>query len=333
MGKNRTGTFVFREGGKTTLVPFQTNSAGFRDRERRVEKPPGTRRVAVLGDSFVAGMAVPQEQIFSRVTEELLKDSEPPTEVLAFGVVGYSTSLELKLLEEVVVPYSPEVVVLSFFQNDPTDNHAPTSSSFAPYLRLTEDGGLEWVTPRQAGKVGGRAHTSWLNQNSRLYLWQKHQVRKIADWWKWRYRKGRKAVPRVYHSVLSPRPDDIEAAWRLTRAVLTRFADACKVRGIHLILMDIPFQEEVSEERLQASCRRYPQLCALGMDWSSSRKELTPLTQDLGIEYLDLRKPMSRHPAPASLYFEEDGHLTEAGHRFVAEVLKGRLDEFFEGLD
>src|SRR4051812_43064485 len=40
------------------------NSQGFRDREHNVQKPPGTIRVAVLGDSFRAAEQVELEQTF-----------------------------------------------------------------------------------------------------------------------------------------------------------------------------------------------------------------------------------------------------------------------------
>jgi hypothetical protein len=55
-------TFARGVASRTTTseydVEIATNAEGFRDVERPLIKPPGTTRVAVLGDSFVFGSGV-----------------------------------------------------------------------------------------------------------------------------------------------------------------------------------------------------------------------------------------------------------------------------------
>ena len=46
-------------------VQIRINSHGFRDRERTLEKPPGTWRIAALGDSVAFGWGVPTEEVFT----------------------------------------------------------------------------------------------------------------------------------------------------------------------------------------------------------------------------------------------------------------------------
>ena len=49
----------YRNDSPNFIVNYRsTNSHGQRDREREVEKPPGTRRILVLGDSVVEGAGV-----------------------------------------------------------------------------------------------------------------------------------------------------------------------------------------------------------------------------------------------------------------------------------
>ena len=49
------------------------NSAGFRDREHPLAKPPDTIRIAVLGDSFAEAVQVPLELTFWSVLEDELQ--------------------------------------------------------------------------------------------------------------------------------------------------------------------------------------------------------------------------------------------------------------------
>ena len=48
------------------------NSAGLRDREHDLGKPPGTIRIAVLGDSYAAALQVEMENAFWSVMEREL---------------------------------------------------------------------------------------------------------------------------------------------------------------------------------------------------------------------------------------------------------------------
>ena len=52
-------------------LDWRTNSQGMRDREYSVEKPPGTFRVALVGDSIGAGWGVNAEERFESILEEL----------------------------------------------------------------------------------------------------------------------------------------------------------------------------------------------------------------------------------------------------------------------
>src|SRR3954466_15012238 len=69
---------------------FRSNSQGLRGPEISVERPPGTSRVAVLGDSFVAGYGVrDQDTLTHRLAELLDIDLAPRTvQVINLGRVG-----------------------------------------------------------------------------------------------------------------------------------------------------------------------------------------------------------------------------------------------------
>lgn len=109
--------------GKFSSHGFDTsvriNTHGFRGPERGYEKPVGTRRVVVLGDSYVWGFGVEEAEIFTTLIENRLG---PKLQVINLGVSGYSTDQELLLYRNEGHRYSPDAVVLVVASNDVADN-------------------------------------------------------------------------------------------------------------------------------------------------------------------------------------------------------------------
>ena len=95
----------------------RTSGHGQRDIERTVEKPPGTQRILILGDSVVEGEGIPTiDQTMSRQLEKLYPAGT--TQVLNFGVSGYCTRAEIELLRVKGLKFQPDVVLVVFVEND-----------------------------------------------------------------------------------------------------------------------------------------------------------------------------------------------------------------------
>lgn len=95
---------------------FSTNRWGMRDREYALEKPSGTIRIAILGPSHVMGSGVADGETFEAVLEARLNQSggrASAYEVLNFGVGDYSLLQELALLDERVLAFQPDVVLIT----------------------------------------------------------------------------------------------------------------------------------------------------------------------------------------------------------------------------
>ncbi|MCK6430964.1 MAG: SGNH/GDSL hydrolase family protein [Burkholderiaceae bacterium] len=95
-----------------------TNSIGFRGREVPLQKKPSTTRILVLGDSYVWGFGVQDDEVFTSKIERLC----PRVEAVNFGVSGYSTDQELLLYRDKGAAYGADVVVLVIAGNDYEDN-------------------------------------------------------------------------------------------------------------------------------------------------------------------------------------------------------------------
>ena len=156
---------------------IRINRYGFRHGERAPAKPPGTWRVAVLGDSFIEAFQVPDEQTFCAQLERRLQDcaflADRRVEVLNFGVSGYGTAQELLMLRHYVWQYEPDLVVLAVFPGNDLRNN---SAELEPYQvrpfyhlqsgELVLDDSFRQHPDYLQGAVGVGAMQSWLDRPS-----------------------------------------------------------------------------------------------------------------------------------------------------------------------
>src|SRR5581483_12249267 len=99
-------------------VPVVINSQGFRDREHALEKPAGTKRILVLGDSFTEALQVSFEETFHARLEAALLAQGAPVEVLTMGLPGVGTAQELLVYENVGWRFAPDVVLVAWFSGN-----------------------------------------------------------------------------------------------------------------------------------------------------------------------------------------------------------------------
>ena len=115
-------------------VPVTINSLGFRDeRDYAIDKPPGTFRIVVLGDSVTFGHGTRSDTTYPYLLEQRLRAWRPDVDwqVWNLGVPGYATSQELAYLERVAERYAPDLVIVGFYPNDLTGNEVRQTPSIA----------------------------------------------------------------------------------------------------------------------------------------------------------------------------------------------------------
>lgn len=105
--------------GRYYGVSIKTNSEGLRDAEHSHEKPAGRTRVLMLGDSFVLGWGVAEEDGIPRNLDRMLNRDGNAYEVINMGVGNYNTAMEADLFEWKGLAFHPDIVVLVYFVNDP----------------------------------------------------------------------------------------------------------------------------------------------------------------------------------------------------------------------
>lgn len=119
-GEFTTRAILYKDGNPFT-INYQLNSEGFRDYNHSLQKPNGTFRIVVLGDSFTFGQGVYKlEDTNPKKLEELLNKNfgEEKYEVFNFGKRGINTKDELKILEDYGLKYNPDLVIINFYIDD-----------------------------------------------------------------------------------------------------------------------------------------------------------------------------------------------------------------------
>ncbi len=89
-------------------------------RDYEIPKPNGTVRIVFLGDSFIYGLGVNDNETLPAILESDLnsKIKNKHFECINLGVPGYNTKLEVNRLVEKGLKYQPNIVVLTYVLND-----------------------------------------------------------------------------------------------------------------------------------------------------------------------------------------------------------------------
>lgn len=103
--------------------PLTISSQGFRDKEYSLVKPPGVKRMLVLGDSFVWGYGVGDSEIFTEVLERELNARGQKWEVINTAVSGWGTDQEFLFFRDEGRLFEPDVVVLAYYLGNDWGNN------------------------------------------------------------------------------------------------------------------------------------------------------------------------------------------------------------------
>lgn len=178
----------------------EINSLGLRDREFSAVPPPGRTRIMMLGDSLTLGWGVEGNETYSKVVEDMLRNSGRDVEVINTGVGNYNTEMEVAYFLERGAKLKPHYVVLNYFINDAEP------------------------TPRD--------HSNFLSRNSRAFVYfasRLDMAMRMAS-------AGEKKDWKSYYAGLYEGDEGIGRV----AAAIERLATYCRQNGIKLYLANQP---------------------------------------------------------------------------------------------
>ncbi len=300
-------------------VTESINARGLRGPVVPHEKPDGEYRVLVLGDSFVEGYTVEDDQHSTAVMMRLLDAAPGETrfEVINAGTGGYSTDQELLFFTSEGHKYRPDLTVLVFFDNDTWYNaQSKYTVGAKPVFHLDESGNLQLQTSHVVPlSQSGSALAGFLWDHSHLY---RRIRRKLA-------RPGRLEDANAAYQM--PLSEQMIMAWRVTTEILGELKKETAEIGSGLLVVYTPgnyaIYEDVASERLE----KYGQ-AAGERDFGRVARDLEQACAEHGIPYLDLTPLLKAEAAKGNiLYFRKDGHWNLDGHRRVGEWLAAAVLE------
>ena len=275
-------------------VDISTNSDGLRGAKNYDRTPPaGTRRIAILGDSYAFGYGCNDDQVVSAVLENDLNDAPPvggrKSEVLNFGVSGYGQSEELILYRNKTRLYHPDTVILFYFENDIGNNVV------ADIFTLGKDGQVEPT---------GKSYLPGTTAEQRMYTVPPLRWFFLYSQF-WNLLRNQLSALVQRHSLdqvgLKSYNDGNAYGVALTRGLLLALSREVKSDGARFIIFIIPNNNDPTTSNFPFT----------KTEW-----------QALGMTVVD-----GRNVVDSSDYFVRDGHWRPSGHRKAAQTLKPMLLE------
>lgn len=317
------------------------NQAGWRDRDHALAKPPGTFRIAVLGDSYVEAKQVALEDTFWWRMEQELRTCQSfggrPVEVLAFGASGYGTAQEWLTLGHRVWPYEPDLVILAFLTaNDVRNNsRALDREPLRPYYQMADEQLVEdfafrttWSFVFRTSFVGQMLES--LIRSSRVAQLVNESVKVISE------------RRRLSTSTPPPQPSFMEAgvdldvyrvptdpvwkeAWAVTERLLLEMQRQVQAHGAAFHLVTLSNGPQVYPD----PALRTSFAASLGVpDLFYPDDRVARLAAGAGIPLLSLVRPLQAYADRDGVFLHGFtnsgvgvGHWNEAGHREAGRLL------------
>jgi hypothetical protein len=329
---------------------IRINSLGMREREVSLVKPSGRRRVLLIGDSVTFGTGVEAGWRFSDFMQRALGDD---VEVINAGVPGWGLDQELIYFETFAHRLDPDIVVVTFtVANDVVNDalgHLFLGSAPKPRFILDADSlrlvGVPPESPSDHRPLWKRAL-----RNSRFLLFVK---RRIDRWVYTREARllhhpearhgggpiaasgggthgthmvlpgfGRRNGDELTHwsAFENPPCPEMDAAWRVTDALISRFAADCRQQNAALILFALPPRIEV-DKRWRTGMMAHAGLDSTDLDFVQPFERLSECCRRNGIVFLHPLEAFAEGAGSRDLYHVNDSHPNRYGHALAARVL------------
>jgi lysophospholipase L1-like esterase len=270
--------------------PVRTNSLGLRDHEVGPAPKAGTVRVLALGDSQTFGNGLSLSDTWPKLLERALqKTQNSGWEVINAGIPGTDTWQHEILLEKLLEPTAPNLVVLALYVNDVVPRHRPLVGA---------SGQTNTWTKRVTYLLKRSAVVTLLYYN--LFL----------PWQARRSTRGFEAEEAVLTGQIT---EDAEEGWRQVERSLVAIKKRADERRIALLIAILPRRDQVSG--------RHP-----GRAFGERARSIADAH---AVPAVDLLPSLSQEYRRSGerLFIPWDGHYSAVANETIAERLALTIEE------
>ena len=301
-------------------VRMRTNGLGLRGAP---PAPDDTPRLLMLGDSFVMGEGVAEEETaVARVEAQLRESLGPRLRVLNGGVDSYTPLLSWLLLRELKNDLRPTAVLLAVDMSDLMQEQYYRSIAVRDAR-----GDIVAVPNPRAGRNVALALDEAIQRH--LYVLRLLHLR-LRE----RLNAGRpqdleallaRRDDRLLLHTLAADPHDRTAAWDDLFDSVDRLHALCREIGARFYVVLYPWGHQVAPQEWQPGRTWWmpPDAVASEAPFTAVRERC----RARGIELIDLVDAFRDAAGDTPLYFRHDMHFTPAGHRLFAAEVARRLGD------
>lgn len=300
-----------------TTSEFETeiaiNDLGVRDDEQIGPKPPGERRVLVLGDSLVLSVQVPFAETFTEELERQLNAGDATTSyrVINAGVQGYGPVEELLLFRRLVEHVQPDLVLVSVFVGNDAEEALASAPKLDPGRPAIE--GLRESVVTQLRRIVRRS-----------MVLQVLRLRVVAATDRFTTTTGPPEPPHQSYAA-DPAPR-IARGMELTRDLLGQLKDEASAVGARTGILLMPARFQVDDEDYG---RLREIVAAAGGDLrrDAATERFAAAVGALDVPQLDLLPALRAAVPGPDLFFKENIHLTRHGHTIVGQAVARFIED------
>lgn len=304
----------------------RVNHLGLRGRETTMEKPPGTRRILMLGDSFTMGKGVEDDQTFSVLVEKELQArlascGGGTVEVLNAGVDSYTPLLSYIQFSRELVRLAPDLVILNLDHSDLVQEQA-----YRRQAVRNQDGEIVAVPQVWQQSLYERI-LSWASRN--LYLTRVLLVRvnRFMDHREITVRRVVNEFGREHFAHTLEGDADRSAQWQDVFDSIGRIKTLSESIHADFLLTTYPWGHQLENAGWAAGRREFMKDGERTSD--VTRQTIRTRSAALGINLLETSPAFQAYAGPGPLYFDYDPHWTPAGHEVMASAIQRYIAEHF----
>ncbi|HEY4517499.1 MAG TPA: SGNH/GDSL hydrolase family protein [Candidatus Paceibacterota bacterium] len=310
-----------------------TNSHGFIGEEVAKEKPEGILRIAHMGDSFTAGLAVDYEKKYAtRIGEELSGKLGKKVETLNLGIPSQGTHEQYLHYIHRASVFDPDAVVLYFFLgNDFDENLESLEELTAKFAGQSEGSGLRKFA-RKSELVLFVLNRLVQVPAANALMYHLGIIRERENFTATQSGTTTAALPRRLTLITTTADEALNAkALSNTADYLRLFKEAVGDKKFLVTL--VPRHPQVEKRLEEAELAQFPELRNLDFDPLRRNRELGKILKELGIDFIDLTPDIRTALAEGKkIYICDDCHLGVEGHELVSAIVSKRFFEYFSSL-